>query len=271
MRPPTAARIRRPGEVWPAVAEPSRRRRCGGCTPAGAADRISIVRLGMPDGEVEAVQADLTAALASALRGADWCLAPLAWDGHPDHEASGAAARDACGDRVPLASYPIWAWHWATPSSSPLERAIRVPLSPAGAGAQGPRAVDCFASQYEPVEGGPVVPPHVRVRFERPFEVLLAMTHVPVSSFEELYRADPRSLAVRDEQRTSSGATTSRVACLPRARYGVAFEPGCAIGELTRRLAARCDRRRRARRRADRGGRGAAAVPVARACRGAAG
>ena len=64
--------------------------------PAGAANRISIVRLGMPDGAVEAVQADLTAALASALRGADWCLAPLAWDGHPDHEASGAAARDTC-------------------------------------------------------------------------------------------------------------------------------------------------------------------------------
>ena len=139
--------------------------------PAGAADRISIVRLGMPDGAVEAVQADLTAALASALRGADWCLAPLAWDGHPDHEASGAAARDACRYRVPLASYPIWAWHWATPSQLPLERTVRMPLSPA-ARERKAHALDCFASQYEPVEGGPVVPPHVRVRFERPFEVL---------------------------------------------------------------------------------------------------
>lgn len=139
---------------------------------AGVADRISILRFGMPDGEVETARADLTAALASALRGADWCLAPLVWDGHPDHEVSGAAARDACGNRVPLASYPIWAWHWATPSQLPLARAIRVPLSPATRERKA-HALRCFTSQYEPVEGGPVVPPHVRVRFERPFEVLL--------------------------------------------------------------------------------------------------
>jgi len=135
------------------------------------ARRISVVRLGMPDGGVEALREDLSAALAGRLVGADWCLAPLAWDGHPDHQASGAAARDACRDRVPLASYPIWAWHWATPSGFPLDRAVRVPLSPA-ARERKARALDCFGSQYEPVEGGPVVPPHVRVRFERPFEVL---------------------------------------------------------------------------------------------------
>ena len=109
---------------------------------------------------------------ARPLAGADWCLAPLAWDGHPDHEASGAAARAACGDRVPLASYPIWAWHWSTPAGFPLERAVRVPLSPAARDRKA-RALDCFGSQYEPIEGGPVVPPHVRARFERPFEVLL--------------------------------------------------------------------------------------------------
>ena len=139
---------------------------------AGGAGRVLVVRLGMPDGKVETVQADLTEALASPLRDADWCLAPLAWDGHPDHEASGAAARDACGNRVPLASYPIWAWHWATPSQLPLERAVRVPLSLATRERKA-HALDSFASQYEPVEGGAVVPPHVRIRFQRPFEVLL--------------------------------------------------------------------------------------------------
>ena len=139
---------------------------------AGGASRVSIVRLGMPDGEVESVRADLSSALASRLRSADWCVAPLAWDGHPDHEVSGAAARDACGDRVPLVSYPIWAWHWATPSQLPLERAVRVPLSLA-ARERKAHALDCFVSQYEPVEGGAVVPPHVRIRFQRSFEVLL--------------------------------------------------------------------------------------------------
>jgi LmbE family N-acetylglucosaminyl deacetylase len=139
---------------------------------AGRANRVSIVRLGMPDGGVQAVRADLTAALARPLVGADWCLAPLAWDGHSDHEATGAAARDACGDRIPVGSYPIWAWHWATPCGFPLERAVRVPLSVAARDRKA-GALDCFGSQYESIEGGPVVPPHVRVRFERPFEVLL--------------------------------------------------------------------------------------------------
>ena len=32
------------------------------------------------------------------------------------------------------------------------------------------------------------------------------------------------------------------LASLPRARYGNAFEPGCANGELSAELAARCDR-----------------------------
>jgi len=155
--------VRRRGEQEAAL------RRLQGSDGAG---QLSILRLGMPDGGVEAVRADLTAALAPALVGADWCLAPLAWDGHPDHEASGTAARDACGDRVPLAFYPIWAWHWALPSRFPLEGAVRVPLSSA-AQIRKARALDCFKSQYEPVEGGPVVPPHVRVRFQRPFEVLL--------------------------------------------------------------------------------------------------
>ncbi len=143
-------------------------RRLGG---GRSRSRVSVVRLGMPDGAVEAVREDLSAALAGRLVGADWCLAPLAWDGHPDHEASGAAAREACRDRVPLAYYPIWAWHWATPSRCPFDRAVRVPLSSAARDRKA-RALDCFGSQYEPAEGGPVVPPHVRVRFERPFEVL---------------------------------------------------------------------------------------------------
>ena len=67
------------------------------------------------------------------------------------------------------------------------------------------------------------------------------MSHVPVSSFEDLYRADPdpwQFATSRYEQRRYD----ITVACLPRARYRAAFEPGCAIGELTRRLAARCDR-----------------------------
>ena len=66
------------------------------------------------------------------------------------------------------------------------------------------------------------------------------MSHVPVESFEALYRADPDpwSFATsRYEQRRYD----LTIASLLRARYRRAVEPACAIGELTRRLATRCD------------------------------
>ena len=64
--------------------------------------------------------------------------------------------------------------------------------------------------------------------------------HVAVGSFEALYRADPdpwRFATSEYEQRRYD----LTAAALLRPRYRRAFEPGCAIGELTRRLAARCD------------------------------
>jgi len=66
------------------------------------------------------------------------------------------------------------------------------------------------------------------------------VSHVPVDSFEELYRADPDpwSFATSQYEQRRYDLT---VASLLRARYRRAVEPGCAIGELTRRLAARCD------------------------------
>ena len=58
--------------------------------------------------------------------------------------------------------------------------------------------------------------------------------------FRERYRAsaDPYRLADRWYEARKYAIT---VALLPRERYGTAFEPGCSIGVLTARLAARCD------------------------------
>ncbi|MEV7728936.1 SAM-dependent methyltransferase [Streptomyces sp. NPDC087917] len=49
---------------------------------------------------------------------------------------------------------------------------------------------------------------------------------------------DPWRLAERWYERRKYDLT---VAALPRERYRRAFEPACSVGELTRRLAARCD------------------------------
>ncbi len=59
--------------------------------------------------------------------------------------------------------------------------------------------------------------------------------------FHDLYAAsdDPWQLAERSYEQRKFDIT---IASLPRAHYASAFEPGCSIGVLTQRLAARCDR-----------------------------
>lgn len=60
------------------------------------------------------------------------------------------------------------------------------------------------------------------------------------SYFDDMYRGskDPWSLASRWYEQRKYDLT---VAALPRPRYRSAFEPACSVGELTARLAERCD------------------------------
>lgn len=71
------------------------------------------------------------------------------------------------------------------------------------------------------------------------------MTHAdragtPASYFEAMYEQadDPWHLAERWYEERKYDLT---VAALPLPRYRRAFEPACSVGELTRRLAGRCD------------------------------
>lgn len=68
-----------------------------------------------------------------------------------------------------------------------------------------------------------------------------ALTTRQAAHFEALYASTPDPWHVRDawyEQRKR----TLLLACLPQARYGNAFEPGCGNGELSAALALRCAR-----------------------------
>lgn len=135
-----------------------------------------VIRLGIPDGQVEHAD-DLVSRLLPIVATASLVLAPWPQDGHPDHDATGAAARDVSaaltrrGHRIQIAYYPIWAWHWATPSELPWSRARRHELSPAVARAKH-QAIEAYASQLQPYRGVTVLPPHVVQRFTRPFEVV---------------------------------------------------------------------------------------------------
>ena len=135
-------------------------------------------RLGLPDGAVATAQPALMARLAAALAPADWCFATWVRDGHPDHEAVGRAAVQACRQvgAAPPAGFPIWTWHWAVPADSrvPWDRADRLTLSPS-AQARKAAAVACYVSQLSPLSDAPadaaVVPPHMLAHFTRTSEV----------------------------------------------------------------------------------------------------
>jgi LmbE family N-acetylglucosaminyl deacetylase len=161
------------GRAAPAILAKRRTAETVDALHALGAGTTEVVRLGLPDAGLAGREDELAAALAPLTAGFDVCLAP--WDGdlHPDHEAAGRAARRAA-PRV--LCYPVWMWHWASPTDPrvPWNRALRVPLPPRAA-AMKRAAIGCFASQTEDRGGGlgPVLTPAMIAHFTRAMEVLL--------------------------------------------------------------------------------------------------
>ncbi len=135
-----------------------------------------VVRAGQPDG---AVRSDaLAAVLDGVVETGDLLLVTWRGDGHPDHEAAGAAAAAVAAARgLALLEAPVWTWHWAVPGDPrvPWERAVRLDLPPAVQTAKR-HAVEAYRSQLDPdpaLEVGAVLPPPHLKRLLRPFEVFL--------------------------------------------------------------------------------------------------
>ncbi|MES2946374.1 MAG: PIG-L family deacetylase [Pseudomonadota bacterium] len=81
-----------------------------------------VCRLGIADGAVAAHIPELAEQLLPLLGPSDVVITTWALDGHPDHEATSAAAAQAsmqAGCR--LLQAPVWMWHWSEPGD------IRVP------------------------------------------------------------------------------------------------------------------------------------------------
>lgn len=141
-----------------------------------------ISRLRIPDGEVQTHRDVLRDALVAKLQRGDWCLAPWRFDGHPDHDACGAVALQACGAvGAVLFGYLVWAWHWAAPHTSdiPWSGCWQLPLS-RNERARKRWATNAFVTQISSV--GPsrsdaaVLPAPLLRRFWRPYEVYVGET-----------------------------------------------------------------------------------------------
>jgi LmbE family N-acetylglucosaminyl deacetylase len=152
--------------------------------------RPDVVRLRVADGQVRRNIERLEADLLRLLDPADLCLAPWDKDGHPDHDASGAAVRNATGTvGNDLLYYLVWALHWADPGGNDLPWLIcrRHELS-ARQCARKRRATLAFRSQIRPLDRScgeaPVLPVDVLRRHWLDHELFIDPGSIPYEQSE---------------------------------------------------------------------------------------
>ena len=115
-------------------------------------EETEVHRLGLPDSKVASHFDTLQSELAQVMQWGDIVVTTWRLDGHPDHEACGAAAARACADvRCCLLEAPVWMWHWGRPADQrvPWHRMVGLKL-PGEAVSRKQRAVESHASQLLP-------------------------------------------------------------------------------------------------------------------------
>ncbi|WCE09307.1 MULTISPECIES: PIG-L deacetylase family protein [Pseudomonas] len=141
-------------------------------------ERTTVTRLAIPDGQVSEQEDLLCQRLLDFLTPEDVVFATWRLDGHPDHEATGRAAVEACRVRgARCIEVPIWTWHWAAPGDArvPWARAQRLDLED-DVVALKKQAVNAFGSQLTEDSStgqGPILPDTVVTRLTRAWEVYL--------------------------------------------------------------------------------------------------
>jgi len=140
--------------------------------------RTGITHLAIDDGGVSAAEEALGDALCGEVRHDDLVLAPWRHDGHPDHEASFRAARQAVRHATArLLEYPVWGWHWLDPCVAQHAWAHPRLLDVRSHAMAKQAAIACFRTQtgaVERLQSPPILPAHVLARFGRSREVFLA-------------------------------------------------------------------------------------------------
>ena len=142
-----------PGWNADRLAERRRRESVSGLALLGrfGSDSLRVVRLGMKDGGVGPCAEQLLGSLRRLLASDDLVVSTWCFDGHPDHDAVGAAAIAGCAAvGCKLVQAPVWMWHWSCPDDSrvPWSRLHRLSL-PASVVNAKQSALSAHASQLE--------------------------------------------------------------------------------------------------------------------------
>jgi len=142
------------------LAETRRAERVDGLAGLGC-EHSEVYRLGLADGKVASHRETLESELSKVMQWGDMVVTTWRFDGHPDHEACGAAAANVCARvRCRLFESPVWMWHWSRPADPrvPWQRLLGLPLA-GEAISRKRRAVQSHASQLLPRghDGAPVL------------------------------------------------------------------------------------------------------------------
>jgi LmbE family N-acetylglucosaminyl deacetylase len=125
-------------------------------SPTTTPDDLRARRPGeLPDGGLTDSADRLDASLARLVERADLVLAPFEADGHPDHDAVGAAAVRLCADTTPLWRFPLWTWAWTEPDDQPWAPQMRRLDCSSAARVRKRRAIAAFETQVNPLSDDP--------------------------------------------------------------------------------------------------------------------
>ena len=133
------------------LAETRRSERIRGLARLGC-EQTEVYRLGLADGKVASHRETLESELEKVMQWGDIVVTTWRFDGHPDHEACGAAVAKVCARvRCRLLESPVWMWHWSRPADPqvPWQRLVGLPLR-GEAVSRKRRAGESHASQLLP-------------------------------------------------------------------------------------------------------------------------
>ncbi len=132
-----------------------------------------IIRLGLTDSNIAASEHQLENFLLSIIDGPVSLLATWTGDFHPDHEVVGRVSqRVAAKTHSSLAFYFFWTWHRGDPQRIRDLSLRRYSLSDQAFKLK-QEAIQCYHSQLAHKSQEPILPQHLLLPTQRPYEVFL--------------------------------------------------------------------------------------------------